>query len=82
MAASPAVRAVVVSWNGAHLLRDCLDSLEGQSERDALEIVVVDNASTDGTQELLRDHYPHVQYLFSDRNLGFAADELRHRRPG
>jgi N-acetylglucosaminyl-diphospho-decaprenol L-rhamnosyltransferase len=50
---APAVRAVVVSWNGADLLPSCLDPLEAQTVRDDMEVVVVDNASSDDTQELL-----------------------------
>lgn len=66
-----AIRAVVVTWNGAHLLPECLDSLLAQTV--AVEIVVVDNASTDGTDTLLRERYPDLTVLRSDRNLGFAG---------
>lgn len=69
----PAVRVVVVSWNGAHLLRPCLDSLESQTVRARLELVVVDNASQDGTRDLLEQHYPDVTVVRSERNLGFAG---------
>lgn len=64
---------MVVTWNGAHLLPACLDSLEAQTVRDRLEVVVVDNASQDGTTELLADRYPGVQVLRAPRNLGFAG---------
>lgn len=67
------VRVVVVTWNGAHLLPDCLDSLEAQTVRDDLELVVVDNASSDGTAELLADRYPGVRVVTASRNLGFAG---------
>lgn len=66
-------RVVVVSWNGAALLSECLDSLEKQTLRPHLEVVVVDNASTDGTDALLATHYPWVRVIRSDRNLGFAG---------
>lgn len=66
------VRVVVVSWQGVHLLPACLDSLLAQSWTD-LEVVVVDNASTDGTAELLREHYPQVDVIRSSVNLGFAG---------
>ncbi|WP_046528769.1 MULTISPECIES: glycosyltransferase family 2 protein [Cellulomonas] len=72
MAAPPSVRVVVVSWQGAHLLPACLDSLRAQTVP-GLEVVVVDNGSTDGTAELLRDRYPDVRALRSERNLGFAG---------
>jgi N-acetylglucosaminyl-diphospho-decaprenol L-rhamnosyltransferase len=70
---APAIRAVVVSWDGAHLLPPCLDSLEAQTVRGDMEIVVVDNASSDGTQAMLAARYPTVDRLASARNLGFAG---------
>lgn len=67
------VRAVVVTWNGAHLLRPCLDSLLAQTHGHRLEVVVVDNASTDGTAALVRSAYPGVRLVESPRNVGFAG---------
>lgn len=68
------VRAVVVTWQAAHLLPACLDSLLRQHVTDAdVEVVVVDNASTDGTDELLARDYPQVRVLRAERNLGFAG---------
>lgn len=68
------VRAVVVTWQAADLLPPCLDSLFRQEVTDAeLEVVVVDNASTDGTRELLARDYPQVRVIASDRNRGFAG---------
>jgi GT2 family glycosyltransferase len=66
----PHVSVVVVTWQGAHLLPDCLDSLARQTV--AHEVVVVDNASTDATAEVLR-RYPHARVLRTERNLGFAG---------
>ena len=68
------VRAVVVNWNGAHLLRACLDSLLAQDlPPGMLEILVVDNASTDQSTELLAEHYPDVVVRVTSTNLGFAG---------
>jgi len=68
------VRAVVVTWQAVDLLPACLDSLLRQRVPDAeLEVVVVDNASTDGTRELLARDYPQVRVIAADRNLGFAG---------
>jgi N-acetylglucosaminyl-diphospho-decaprenol L-rhamnosyltransferase len=69
----PRVRAVVVSWNGAHLLPNCLDSLLAQSVATDLEVVVVDNASEDGTAAMLAERYPVVVVVRSESNLGFAG---------
>jgi N-acetylglucosaminyl-diphospho-decaprenol L-rhamnosyltransferase len=72
-AGHPRVRVVVVSWNGAHLLPSCLDSLLAQTVATDLEVVVVDNASEDGTGAMLSDRYPGVEVVHSESNLGFAG---------
>lgn len=60
-----------MTWQGASLLPDCLDSLRRQTL--AHDVLVVDNASTDGTLDLLEREYPEVQVLRNERNLGFAG---------
>jgi GT2 family glycosyltransferase len=65
------VAAVVVSWNCAGLLRDCLESLRSL-KRPPQEVVVVDNGSTDGSCELVRDEFPEVRLLANGENLGFC----------
>lgn len=66
--AAPTVAVVIPSWNSAELLPRCLDSLAGQGE---VETFVVDNGSTDGSVELLRER--GIPHLTLDRNMGFAA---------
>lgn len=69
----PMVRVVVVNFDGGDVTRRCIDSLLATnypSER--LEIVVVDNASVDGFNWVLREEYPHVRLIQSDTNEGFA----------
>lgn len=69
MASEARVAVVIPSWNSAGLLPRCLDSLAGQGE--ALELMVVDNGSGDGSVELLRERgVPHVSL---PGNAGFAA---------
>lgn len=68
------VTVVVVTWEGAHLLPPCLDALEAQTmPREAYDVLLVDNASTDGTAELAHERWPSVRVLRNDRNLGFAG---------
>jgi GT2 family glycosyltransferase len=67
----PTVHAVVVSWNGADLLPRCLASLERQT-RPPDEIVVVDNASSDGTPALALRSHPRAVLIENRTNLGFA----------
>jgi GT2 family glycosyltransferase len=66
--AAPSVAVVIPSWNSADLLPRCLDSLAGQG---ALEVFVVDNGSTDGTVELLRER--GIPHLTLPENRGFAV---------
>ena len=61
--------AVIVTYNSSAHISRCLDSLQDRVG----EIVVVDNASADGTADLVRSRYPSVKLVSSDSNLGFAA---------
>jgi len=65
---------VVVTWNGRHLLDDCLASLAAQVASDlAIEIIVVDNGSSDGTTDWLATAHPAVTVIALPDNLGFAG---------
>jgi GT2 family glycosyltransferase len=64
---------VIVAWNTRELLRRCLQSLENVSVELRSQVIVVDNASSDGTVEMVRDGFPWVELIASDRNLGFGA---------
>jgi GT2 family glycosyltransferase len=70
-ASQPRVTVVVVTWNGAHLLPACLDSLRVQTQPH--RVLVVDNASADGTAELLTARYPEACVVRLDSNTGFAG---------
>jgi GT2 family glycosyltransferase len=67
------VTVVIPTHNGERFLGPCLDALERTRlpDGDALEIVVVDNGSNDGTAQLLAAR-PHVKALFFERSLGFS----------
>jgi GT2 family glycosyltransferase len=69
----PLATVVVVNWNGAHLLPACLDAVRAQEAPFAFETVVVDNASADGSVQLLRERYPEVTVIETGANLGFAG---------
>jgi GT2 family glycosyltransferase len=66
---APPVAVVIPSWNSARLLGPCLDSLAGQEG--VAEVLVVDNGSTDGSAELLRER--GVEVVALRQNIGFAA---------
>lgn len=67
----PTVSIVIVNWNGRHWLQRCLPAIAAQTYP-AFEIIVVDNGSTDGSVEWLREQWPHVYVLRQEHNLGFA----------
>ncbi len=62
---------IVPNYNGAALLRDCLRSLEAQSYP-AVDAIVVDDGSTDGSVEIARTEFPAMRLLVQPRNGGFA----------
>lgn len=62
---------IVLNYNGHTLLRPCLESLARQSNRD-FETVVVDNASTDGSLEILAREFPAVRTIALPENRGFS----------
>jgi rhamnopyranosyl-N-acetylglucosaminyl-diphospho-decaprenol beta-1,3/1,4-galactofuranosyltransferase len=65
------VTAVVVTYNAKDLLRECLRSLSDQDYRN-LGIVVVDNASTDGSRDMVREEFPSSIVAECEENLGFG----------
>ncbi len=66
---------VIVSWNVCDLLRRCLASLARSTQPATIsqEIIVVDNASTDGSVETLSPEFPHVHFVANTENRGFPA---------
>lgn len=63
---------IIPNWNGARHLPTCLDALRAQTYPN-METILVDNGSTDGSQELVTRHYPEVRLLALDRNLGLTG---------
>jgi GT2 family glycosyltransferase len=68
----PLVSVIIPNWNGAEHLPTCLDALDAQTWPH-VEIIVADNASTDGSQALIRGRYPHVRLVELAENRGFAG---------
>lgn len=64
---------VIVNWNTETLLRDCLASIAANPPEGACEVIVVDNASTDGSAAMVRDVFPEVRLLANGENVGFAG---------
>ncbi len=66
------ISVIIVSWNAREHLRHCLESLRQTGGTLVREVVVVDNASADGSPELVASQFPEVHLVRSKENLGFA----------
>ena len=72
----PRASVVIVTYGNLSLNRQCIESVYGRTEWPNLEVIVVDNGSTDGTPDYLRHaerEYPGLKVILNERNLGFAA---------
>jgi O-antigen biosynthesis protein len=72
MSEAPILSIVIISWNVREDLRECLRSLWRNGEGLAMEVIVVDNASTDETAEMVRQEFPQVRLVVNERNLGYT----------
>lgn len=70
---APDLTVIVVAYRSAAHLPACLDSLAASADGLAWETIVVDNASGDGTPELVRRHAPEARLIVNESNRGFAA---------
>jgi len=70
------VSVIIVSYNSANYIRECLNSILRLTKQ-PVEIIVFDNASSDGTQDIIREEYPEVKLIESAANVGFAAANNR-----
>lgn len=66
------VSIIIVNWNGREHLPDCLESLERQTFRE-FETILVDNGSSDGSAEYVRERHPWVTVVRLSNNAGFAG---------
>ena len=62
---------VIVNWNGKKYLKDCFDSLLVQTCKN-FKIIFVDNGSSDGSADFVREKYPETQIIRLEKNTGFA----------
>jgi GT2 family glycosyltransferase len=68
----PDLSIVLVCWNNKDYLEPCLNSLYGGSFKSCFDVAVVDNGSTDGSQEMLREKFPEVKIIQNDHNVGLS----------
>ena len=69
---NPKVSIIIPHWNGIDILSECLESLL-QTDYHNLEIIVVDNASTDGSPDLISLNFPQIKLLENSQNYGYAG---------
>ena len=69
----PPISIIIVNWNGKKFLPICLSSLAALDyPRDKVEVILVDNASTDGSQAYISNSYPAIKIILLDKNYGFC----------
>lgn len=66
------VSVIIINWNTRQLLETCLESLAGSCTSHTFETIVVDNHSTDGSPEMVRQKFPQVKLICNSTNVGFA----------
>lgn len=72
MAEKPTISIIIVNYNGLSYLDTCISSVLAQDYQD-YEVILVDNASTDGSVEHVSRNYPNVILVSTDRNTGYAG---------
>src|SRR5215470_15845664 len=72
MAHNDFVSVTIVTYNSGRFIKRCLESVLAQ-EYPGKEIIVIDNASTDGTTDILEQFEDRCQIVYNDENIGFAA---------
>lgn len=68
-----AVSIIIVNWNTREMTCACIASLPRSGAAQEMQVILVDNASTDGSAEAIRTRFPHVQVIQNTENRGFAA---------
>lgn len=69
---APTFSIIIPNWNGLNHLETCLHSIMVQSITD-YEVIVVDNGSSDGSQEFIKDNFPEIKLIELDHNRGFTG---------
>ncbi|MBI2547517.1 MAG: glycosyltransferase family 2 protein [Candidatus Aenigmarchaeota archaeon] len=70
----PFVSVVVLNYNGERFIKDCLESLKNiDYDNDRFEVIVVDNASTDKSVEVIKKYTPWAKFIETGKNLGYAG---------
>ena len=76
-AALVAITLSIVNTNNRELLRRCLDTIRSTVQRPTYEVIVVDNASSDGSAEMVRSDYPEFRVICNSRREGYGSSHNR-----
>ena len=68
----PNIKILILNWNGKDLLKSCLDSVLA-IDYPNYSVLVIDNGSTDGSLDMIKENYSKVEILALDKNYGFAG---------
>lgn len=72
---------IIVNWNTKNFIEKCIESIYNNPPSASFEIIIVDNASTDGSQGLIKDRFSNVILIENNENLGFSkANNIGFRR--
>ena len=69
---NPTVSIIILNWNSVRYLDECLRSVYEQTRNISFEVIVVDGASYDGSEQFIRDNFPAVRFVQLTENVGFA----------
>jgi N-acetylglucosaminyl-diphospho-decaprenol L-rhamnosyltransferase len=64
---------IIINWKSRAFVRECLASIYANVDTIAYEVIVVDNASYDGCEQMLKSEFPQVIFIQSEQNLGFSG---------
>jgi len=67
------VSIIIVNWNTRSILRDCLRSVYERAGDIKFEVILIDNASSDGSAEMVRTEFPNATLIVNDSNRGYAG---------
>lgn len=77
---NPILSIVIVSYNTKEILKDCLKALEKVKDEISFEVIVVDNASSDGSPEVVEKEFPKYKLIKKRKNVGFSIGNNAAKR--
>jgi GT2 family glycosyltransferase len=66
------ISIIIVNYNVKEFVLNLISSIEKSSKNLAVEVIIVDNASSDGSVELIRNRFPNVKLIANSENIGFG----------